>query len=191
VVDSRERNDTLQTQTDNLTRILAAWGALLGTLGLGWTLYRDLLDRAKLQVSASVRRIGRSADGRYYAVAPNLNVEAAEKLFVVMTVVNVGRRPVMWRSWGGKYHKRRAAGSGFTIIPQDLPKMLREGEVHHELTELEADLRPASENVKKLCMWDVSGRSWALSRKQLKQLKEEACKAMKSSAAPTAATTPV
>ena len=45
---------------DNLTKFLAAWGgALLGTFGLGWTLYRDLLDRAKLQVSASVRKIAR------------------------------------------------------------------------------------------------------------------------------------
>ena len=168
----------MQTQPDNLTKFLAAWGALLGTFGLGWTLYRDLLDRAKLQVSAKVRRIGRSADGRYYAIAPNLNIGAPEKLFVVMTVVNVGRRPVMWQGWGGKYHKREADGTGFTIIPQNLPKMLQEGEVHNELTALEADLGPVSENVKKFYMWDVSGREWKLSRKQLRELKLEARRAL-------------
>jgi hypothetical protein len=164
--------------SDNLTKFLAAWGAILATFGLGWTLYRDLLDRAKIQVSASVRRIGRSTDGKYYAVAPKVNVEASEKLFVVMKVVNVGRRPVLWQGWGGKYHKPDSEGTAFFIVGQHLPKMLHEGESHSELTELEADLRPASENVKRLHMWDPSGREWALSRKQLKQLKNEAREAM-------------
>jgi hypothetical protein len=180
----------MDAQPDNLTKFLAAWGALLGTFGLGWTLYRDLLDRADLQVSANVRRIGRSTDGRYYAVAPGVNVVASQSLFVVMTVVNVGRRPVMWQGWGGKYHKREDSGSGFTIIGRDLPKMLQEGESHAELTPLEADLMSASENVKTLYIWDVSGRRWALSGKQLKKLKQEVREAMKDSAASTAATKP-
>ncbi len=40
----------------SLTEILAAYGALLSSVGFGWNLYRDLLDRAKLQVSANVRK---------------------------------------------------------------------------------------------------------------------------------------
>jgi len=164
----------MQTPPDYLTKFLAAWGALLATFGLGWTLYRDLLDRARLQISARVRRIGVSTDGKYYAVAPHLKVEASEKLFVVMNVVNVGRRPVMWVGWGGKYHRREAEGSAFFIVGQNLPKMLQEGESHSELTELEANLKPASENVRRLYVWDPSGREWALSRKQLRQLKKEA-----------------
>jgi hypothetical protein len=167
----------MQTSSDGLTKFLAAWGAILATFGLGWTLYRDLLDRAKLQVSAKVRRIGRSTDGKYYAVAPKLQVEASEKLFVVMSVVNVGRRPVMWQGWGGKYHKREAEGTAFFIVGQNLPKMLQEGESHSELTALDNDLKPASENVRKLYIWDASGREWALSKKQLRKLKEEARKA--------------
>lgn len=55
--------------------------------------------------------------------------------------------------------------------------MLKEAEVHHEYTELEADLRPASDNVRTLYIWDVSGRHWALSKKQLEDLKKEARKA--------------
>jgi hypothetical protein len=159
---------------DYLTKFLAAWGAILATFGLGWTLYRDLLDRGKLQISARVRRIGMSTDGKYYAVAPNLNVQASQKLFVVMSVVNVGRRPVLWQGWGGKYHKREAEGTGFYIVGQNLPKMLQEGESHSELTALEATLKPASENVRKLYVWDAAGKEWALSRKQLKELKKEA-----------------
>ena len=97
----------------------------------------DLLrDRGKLQISARVRRIGRSDDGRYYAVAPHVKVPASEQLFVVMSVVNVGRRPVLWEGWGGKYHKREAEGTGFYIVAQNLPKMLHEGESHSEMTAL-------------------------------------------------------
>jgi len=164
----------MQSPPNHLTEFLAAWGAILSTFGLGWTFYRDLLDRAKLQVSAKVRRIARSTDGRYYAVAPHLTVEATEKLFVVMSVVNVGRRPVMWQGWGGKYHKREEEGTAFFIVGQDLPKMLQEGESHSEMTELGDNLEPASHNVQRLYVWDTAGKEWALSRKQLKQLKKEA-----------------
>ena len=170
--------DTPQNSPDYLTKFLAAWGALLATFGLGWTLYRDLLDRGRLQISARVRRIGMSTDGKYYAVSPSVNVQASEKLFVVMSVVNVGRRPVRWQGWGGKYHKRQPDGTGFYIVGQSLPKMLQEGESHSELTMLEANLMPASENVKRLFVWDAAGKEWSLSRKQLKQLKKEAREAV-------------
>jgi hypothetical protein len=169
------------TTNGHLTTFLAAWGALLATFGLGWNLYRDLLDRSKLQISARVRRIGRSGDGKHYAVSPTLKVQASEKLFVVMTVVNVGRRPVLWQGWGGKYRKPEADGSSFFIVGQNLPKMLQEGESHCELTELDRDYKPASENVKTLFVWDAAGKHWALSRKQLKELKDEARKSLASS----------
>lgn len=164
----------MQTAPDYLTKFLAAWGAILSTLGLGWTLYRDLLDRAKLQVSAKVRRITRGLDGKYFALAPNLPIQGSEKLFVVMNVVNVGRRPVMWKGWGGRYRKPDADGPAFFIVGQDLPKMLQEGESHSEMTELQDDLKPASNNVARLYVWDPAGNEWALSRKQLQQLKKEA-----------------
>jgi hypothetical protein len=167
----------MQVRTDHLTQFLAAWGAILSTFGLGWSLYRDLLDRAKLQVSAKVRRITQSLDGKYYAVRPDMPVQASEKLFVIMSVVNTGRRPAMWQGWGGKYRKSEAEGNSFFIVGQNLPKMLQEGETHSEMTELNDDLRPASANVKRLYIWDPAGKEWALSRKQLKELKREALKA--------------
>jgi hypothetical protein len=114
-----------------------------------------------------------STDGKYYAVAPDVNIEASEKLFVAMTVVNVGRRPVLWQGWGGKYHKKKAGKNAFYIMARGLPKMLQEGDSHSELADLGADLSPANENVKQLYVWDPAGKEWALSRKQLKQLKKE------------------
>lgn len=158
-----------------LTEFLAAYGALLSSVGFGWALYRDLLDRAKLQVSANIRRIGRGADGKYFSCKPNLPIEgASEQLFVVMDVVNVGRRPVLWQGWGGKYHKPEDGKTGFFIVGRNLPKMLHEGETHSEFTALEADLRPAHDNVKSLFLWDPSGKHWKLPRKELKKLKQEA-----------------
>ena len=134
-----------------LTQFLAGYGALLSSIAFGWNIYRDLLDRAKLQVSANVRRIVTGADGRSFAAKPDLPVEGASaQLFVVMSVVNVGRRPVQWHGWGGHYHKPENGKTGFTIIGRQLPKMLKEGETHSELTALETDLSPVSENVKSL-----------------------------------------
>jgi hypothetical protein len=160
-----------------LTEILAAYGALLSSIGFGWNLYRDLLDRAKLQVSANVRRIVVGADGKWFSAKPDLNIAgASEQLFVVFSVVNVGRRPVLWQGWGGKYHKPEEGKDGFFIVGRSLPKMLQEGETHDEFTVLEADLSPVHDNVKSLQMWDPSGKHWKLSGKALRELKAEAVK---------------
>jgi hypothetical protein len=167
----------LAAPSDALTKFLAAWGAIVSTFGMGWTLYRDLLDRAKLQVTCAVRRITRGADGKYFAVDPNLPVQASEQLYVVMNVVNIGRRPVMWQGWGGRYHEREEEGTAFFIVGSNLPMMLQEGQSHSEMTPLEDNLKPASENVRQLYMWDPSGKEWSLSRKELKRLKLAARKA--------------
>lgn len=158
-----------------ITKLLAVYAAILSTIGFAWNLYRDLLDRAKLQVSAKVRRIAVGTDGKSFAVKPDLPVEgASQQLFVVMTVVNVGRRPVLWEGWGGMYIKPVNGRHLFSVVGRDLPKMLLEGERHSELTPVEDDLRPANDNLKSIFIWDASGRNWKLSRSQLKELKEEA-----------------
>jgi hypothetical protein len=56
--------------------------------------------------------------------------------------------------------------------------MLQEGESHSEMTLLEDNLKPASDNVKKLYVWDPAGKEWSLSRKQLKKLRQEAKQAI-------------
>jgi hypothetical protein len=91
-----------QASSDGLTKFLATWGAIVSTAALSVTLYREWLDRAKLQIYASIRRITVSDDGKIVAaVAPDVNVEATEQLYVMMNVVNVGRRPIVWEGWGG------------------------------------------------------------------------------------------
>lgn len=167
-------NAASQADQDNLTKFLAAWGAIVSTFGLGWTFYRDLHDRARLRVTAHVRRIVRSPDGKWYAVKPDLGVaDASEQLFIVVNVTNIGRRPVQWTGWGGKWRKPRRGKDSFTIVPVGLPKMLNEGDTHSEYT---TELNPEGENVQRLFIWDASGKNWYLSRAALRKLKEESRK---------------
>ncbi|MBI3933376.1 MAG: hypothetical protein HY316_01705 [Acidobacteria bacterium] len=154
-----------------VTDILAIYGAILASVGLGWNLYRDLLDRARLKVKANVRRIVQSADGKWYSVRPDLPVVgASDQLFIVMNVTNVGRRPIQWIGWGGEYHKPVNGKKSFVIIPIELPRTLGESDWHTEHT---AELNPADENLKRLFIWDSSGKNWRLSRWQMNKLKRE------------------
>ena len=153
-----------------VTEILAMYGAILSSVVLAWNLYRDLCDRARLKITAHVRRIVRSTDGRWYAVAPDLQVGASAQLYVVVKVTNVGRRPIQWSSWGGTYRRPVNGKPCFTVVPVALPKMLGEGDSHSEFTE---NLNPAGENVKRLFLRDASGKNWYLSWRALKKLKQE------------------
>jgi hypothetical protein len=158
-----------------LTPLLAIWGAFLSSVALGWNLYRDLRDRSSLRIDVRVRRIVQSGDGKWYAVNHNLPVQgASEQLFVIMSAVNIGRRPIVWEGWGGKYHKPVNGKTSFAIIPQHLPKKLEEGESHSEMTSLGADLLPACKNVKRLFLWDTTGKNWKLSWWKLRALRKEA-----------------
>jgi hypothetical protein len=80
------------------TTFLAIWGAILSSITFGWTLYRDLRDRAKVKVTAQVRRIVQREDGAFFSVNPELGIPGASKeLFVVVSVVNIGRRRMRWK----------------------------------------------------------------------------------------------
>ena len=56
--------------------------------------------------------------------------------------------------------------------------MLKESEYHIEYT---PELKILDEDIKRIYAWDSSGREWALSRKQLKGLREERRKLGKAS----------
>jgi len=159
-----------------LTAFLAVWGAILSSITFGWTLYRDLRDRAKVKLTASVRRIGRrEGDGAYFAIEPGQNIAgASEELFVVVSVVNVGRRPIRWKGLGGYYHKPVNGKGGFVVSARFLPKMLEEQEAHDEFTNLDAQF--INDNVKRLYIWDAAGGEWSVSRKDMKKLLADANK---------------
>lgn len=157
-----------------LTTILAVWGAALSSVAFGWNLYRDLVDRARLKVKVNIRRVAITATGAHYAVAPELRIEAANQLYVMMTVVNAGRRQAMWQGWGGQYSKPEHGKKSFFVTPAQLPKMLREGEVHTEMTTLEDDLYPANARVKRLYAWDTTGKKYCISWLAMRRLRRAA-----------------
>jgi hypothetical protein len=167
----------------SLTSLLAFYGAVLSSFGFGWNVYRDLLDRPRLKVSMAIRRIVQSPDGKWYQVQPDLPVEgASEQLFLVVNVSNIGRRPVKWMGWGGKWHKREPTGGAFIIQPVALPAILKEGDSSSEFT---PELKAASANVKQLFIYDSTGKNWYLSRRALKKLKQE-CREFQKQAVPSA-----
>jgi len=155
-----------------VTDILAIWGAVLSSVAFGWNLYRDLLDRGKLKISAHIRRLAWGEDGKPYSVKHDLPVEGASaQPYVVITAISTGRRPVMLKGWGGHWHKPVNGKRTFVVVGRDLPKMLKEGEFHSEYTN---ELVSSIDNLKNLCVWDASGEEWRVPRSELKKLKEDA-----------------
>jgi hypothetical protein len=162
-----------------LTQLLAVYGAALSSIALGWNLYRDLVDRGKLRVSAPIQRLVVSEDGKTYGVKHDLRVHgASEKVFIVVSAVNVGRRPMMIKGLGGSYREAQNGKHKFAIIPRGMPRMLQEGEYHTELTD---ELFPNLDNVKSLFMWDTTKREWKVPNRELKKLKQEAHTVLKES----------
>jgi hypothetical protein len=162
-----------------ITGLLAFYGAVLSSIAVGWNLYRDLHDRAKLKLVAHLRRIARSECGtQVYAVSPDLPIAGkSDAVYIVLNVTNVGRRPVRWDGWGGE---RKDGTDDFTVIPRHLPKMLAEGESHTEFAE---NLHTEIENVKKIFIWDAGMTKWNLSRRELRKLKAEVRKHMSAESA--------
>ncbi len=157
----------------NSTTALAIYGAVVATITFGWNLFRDLRDRGKLKISASVRRIVGGPTGARYSIKHDFPAEgASEGLYIVMTVANIGRRPMRWEGWGGLYKTPYRGKDAFLCIPRHLPKILAEKENHQEYTELEPEFDPG--NIKKLYIWDGVDGEWKLSWWQLRKLRIEA-----------------
>lgn len=146
-----------------ITKFLAIYGALLASITFGWNLLRDLKDRPDVRITAMI--------GEFVAEhgIPGSRLEPQ----LVVTITNVGRRPVFIKGWGGD-HARTAwkdHRKSFLIIPRSAPKMLNEGEYIIEYTR---DLGGClSDYVTSLYAWDSTGRHWKLPSRQLRQLKRE------------------
>jgi len=102
-------------------------------------------------------------------VATTLPVSASSKTFVVITVLNLGRRPVKINGWGGKYIKAKER-EGFVVIPAGMPKILTEWESIDEMTD---ELHSFIDNIKYLYVYDASGREWRVKRSNLRKLKND------------------
>jgi hypothetical protein len=154
----------------NTTAFLAVWGALLSTATAGWTLYKDLRDKAKIMLAARLRCIGqREGDGAYYMADPGMNLAGMrDELFIVVSVTNIGRRRMRWKGWGGKYRKPVNGKNTFIVSARFLPKILEEQESLDEWAALDKEF--VTENVEQLCVWDGEGREWSVSKNDMTKL---------------------
>jgi hypothetical protein len=158
----------------SLTTILAIYAAIVSSICLGWLLYRELSDRARVKISVSLMRLATAADGRQFTVAPHLPSEnASAAVHVVVKMTNVGRRPVLLQGWGGEWKIPEKGKDKFVVISQGLPRMLKGHESHQEFT---PDLSVVSPNIKALFAWDSSGKNWCVSNSELQKTVEQAGK---------------
>ena len=148
------------------TALLAIYGALLSSGLLGWTIFRDLTDKGKLKVYCYIGNLVRS------------HGPVDKNDYLVYSVTNVGRRPILVTHVGGK--KKKDEFADFIIITDKLPKMLNPGEFHLEyspdLSVLDDDLvclhaldsLNNSHKVKKAVMKDLikKGKNIRASRNQ-------------------------
>jgi hypothetical protein len=158
----------------SLTTILAIYAAIVSSILLGWNLYSELSDRARVKISVSLMRLATGTDGRQFTVAPHLPTEdASADVHVVVKITNAGRRPVLLQGWGGEWKTPENGKDKVVVISQGLPRMLKGHESHQEFT---PDLSVVSPNIKALYVWDSSGKNWYVSNSELQETVEQARK---------------
>lgn len=139
----------------DLTGFLAVWGAILSTIALIWNFIRDSGDRGQLKIDAMIGK---------------MHPDHTDRDYLVITLTNVGKRPLLLKGWGAMKRKGTRAPRGLLIVPEGLPRMLKESEYHIEWT---PELKILDEDTERIYAWDSSGKEWALTRNQMKRLRRE------------------
>jgi hypothetical protein len=129
--------------------------------------------QAQYQGESFASGIGfRDGDGALYMANPSMNIqELDDKLYIVMSVTSVSRRKMRWTGWGGKYRNQVNGKNGFLVSPLHLAHTLDEQEHLDEWTLLDPQF--VDENVKRLNIWDVAGRNWYVSRRNMRTLQAD------------------
>lgn len=138
-----------------ITELLATLAVCLSTLAITWNILRDINDKGKLQLKVMIGK---------------LLPDHADKEYLIVTITNIGRRPLLVQQWAAE-EKKKVKGKRRVsyFVPYSLPRMLREGEYCIERTE---DLSILSSNLKRIFVWDSAGKYWNVSRKDMRRLIE-------------------
>lgn len=144
---------------------IAVWGALLGTISLGWNIYQAVSDRGTLRVRCKI--------GRFVIVSittlPGGDRPTEPQL--AYTITNVGRRAIVVSHIGGVY----ADGTSFEVVPRStFPKELRPGENISERAEDPVTILLRNGSAKFVGAWDTTGKSYGIRRRELQELIAEA-----------------
>ena len=144
-----------KVKLETITLIIAAWGAVLSTVTMGWNFFRDFSDRGRLRVSCSM--------GSF--VQPGVGTKDN---LLIWNVTNVGRQPVMLTNVGGEYSSK----NNFVISTElPLPKMLQPGEYFTGWTDKHSELK--KQEIKALTAIDSFGKIYKAPKKQVREIKEK------------------
>jgi hypothetical protein len=141
-----------------LTQVLAMWGAILSSVITILNIARWVQDRYRLKVEGMI--------GKFHGIG-TLPAKPPKGTQFLITVTNIGRRPIMVQGIGFVISKNDQGA----LVAVGLPKMLKEGEYHMEWTD---DFEMLSEKVKNIFAWDSAGRKWKMGRRNLRRLKAQA-----------------
>ena len=150
----------------DVTTWLAICGTITGAIALGWNIGRDLRDCAKLTLSAYIGKRVRIGTGE-------LQAEDLQDRFI-LTMTNVGRRPIWLTSWGGMRSKSAGKYRGFLMpcrVLPILPRVLGEGDYCFDDT---TDFSVLSRDVQEIHVTDSTYRKWRLKKKTLRRLQARA-----------------
>lgn len=135
-----------------ITGLLAFYGAIVSTAALVWNILRDSRDRSRVKLQAMI--------GKIYP-------DHTDRDYLILTMTNVGRRPVQIKGWYGLRKKSSDGERGIMVFTQGLPRILNEAESHNEFC---TDLTILNKDLKTLYVSDSAGRDWRLTKKYMNQL---------------------
>lgn len=158
---------------------------LVSGIALGWTIYRDVLDKGRLKVQLMIGRLVPGAGGAAPVfISSTLHAEmvasgdATDKGFdqIVVTITNVGRRPIVVTRLAGRQSPKGTGKNRFVIGTRQLPKTLQPGEFAMDWLDnpiLLGDL------VKGIFVTDSADRQWSASRRNFRKTKADARRFLK------------
>lgn len=130
--------------------LVAWWGAIAGTMALGWNILRHTRPKGRLKVEGIYQ-----VDGTKPLLPPVFAVQ----------VTNVGSKPVLVQ--GIAIQLKKGSTPSHHFFPCENPMMLGRGKFFLQVIDRTGWIPTDAES---LYAWDSSGKQWYLGRKQFRGL---------------------
>lgn len=156
--------------TDNfgLTFGIAVYGALVATANVVINVIRELKEAPKLSVDV---RVG---NYMWFSLKTQQHEVRADSLNMLITVTNIGRRPVQVTHIGGELKAPEQGKREFVLIPSpgNLPKLLKEHESLSQSIEGTESIKKLFSNTSRFFASDITGKNHYVSKHAF----EKACR---------------
>ena len=150
----------------SLTDLLALWGAVVSSVVAGWTVYRDLLQRDRLVVNASIMR---TYPGNIDIFSWRFTNKGKHELVVTHLAAMPHRmlKPRWFFNFVNRLRNSQQSLFGFEYLGGHLP--LRVGPLNNASAQYVLDRLGAFE-LSELYAVTADGREWFVSRKDIKSI---------------------